>query len=186
MKKTTITLFLIAICSLSIQSQEASVEKSIYGVQTGLLGVWGYNESRLSNEFSLRTEVGLDFRILNSFFIPGGNKTLWAPSIRLEPRWYFNLEKRLKKGKNISNNRGNFLSLAVTYFPDLFVISSVDNIFVPNQFSVLPTWGIRRHLGKKITFETGIGIGYGKVIDKRFRDEGEVIGNIHLRFGFDF
>ncbi len=44
----------------------ASVEKSIFGIQTGFFGIWVHNEFRISNRFALRSEAGFD-----ASFIPG-------------------------------------------------------------------------------------------------------------------
>ncbi len=57
MKRNLIMLILSGLTILT-KGQETSVEKSTYGIQTGLLGVWIHNEFRLSNEISLRSEVG--------------------------------------------------------------------------------------------------------------------------------
>ena len=59
MKK--IILGLIFLGSIGIgRSQNASVEESIFGIQTGILGIWAHNESKLGNSIALRTELGLD------------------------------------------------------------------------------------------------------------------------------
>ena len=57
--------FILTLCGLSLiaKSQNASVEKSTFGVQTGVLGLWAYNEVKLSNSIALRTELGFDFGI---------------------------------------------------------------------------------------------------------------------------
>lgn len=185
MKKIIFTLSLMVLYVLSSQAQDASVEKSLFGAQAGFFGVWAYNESRLSNELTLRTELGLDLTVFNNFFI-SGTRTLWTPVINLEPRWYYNLNKRKEKGRSIANNNGNFLSLKFSYNPDLFVISSEDNIFVPNQISIVPTWGIRRSIGKHFTYETGFGLGYSRVLDNVLGDRNATVANLHLRIGFDF
>ncbi|MGG5485400.1 hypothetical protein [Gaetbulibacter sp. PBL-D1] len=59
MKQALLILTFFTI-SLSTQSQTTSVEKSTFGVQTGFLGIWVHNESRLSNSIALRSEIGLD------------------------------------------------------------------------------------------------------------------------------
>ena len=67
MKKTLLTLTL---CGLTFfgKSQDASVEKSSFGIQTGVLGIWAYNEAKLSNSIALRTEIGFDFGIWETTF----------------------------------------------------------------------------------------------------------------------
>ena len=66
MKKIITFIFL----SLSIfcKAQNSSVEKSVFGIQTGFLGIWGHNESRLSNKIALRSEIGFDAGYQSGFF----------------------------------------------------------------------------------------------------------------------
>ncbi|GAL79713.1 hypothetical protein JCM19274_3125 [Algibacter lectus] len=66
-----------------------------------------------------------------------------APVIRLEPRWYYNLDKRVSKSRSISGNAGNFLALQTSYHPNWFTISNYDNVEVVNQVSIIPTWGYK-------------------------------------------
>lgn len=47
----------------------------MYGIQTGLLGVWVYNEARLTNSIALRTEIGFDFGVWKSTFYIGAGYT---------------------------------------------------------------------------------------------------------------
>jgi hypothetical protein len=47
-------------CCLGSAAQHPGVEESTWNIQTGTLGVWANNESRLLNSVALRTEVGLD------------------------------------------------------------------------------------------------------------------------------
>ena len=158
MKKILLTLTL---CGLSFiaKSQNESVEQSTFGIQTGLLGIWIHNESKLSNQFALRSEIGLDTGIYGSD-VNDINGFLLAPTITLEPRWYYNLNKRESKSRRTDGNSGNFISIKTTYHPDWFVISNEDNINFISDISIVPTWGIRRNVGNHFTYETGIGIGY--------------------------
>jgi len=160
------------------QSQnKISVEKSIYGIQIGTLGFWFYNESKLTNTIALRSEIGLDAAAINYFFA-------LAPTINAEPRFYYNLKKRSKKGKSIFRNSANFLALEFFYVPDLFVISNRRNVSVTNSLSIIPKWGIKRTIGKHFTYELGLGIGYYiDLDDSRFND---TTADLHLRIGYTF
>ncbi|MEP2023098.1 MAG: hypothetical protein ABJI85_00455, partial [Reichenbachiella sp.] len=62
MKNSLLTLTLCGL-TLIAKSQNTSVEKSTFGLQTGVLGIWAYNEAKLSNTIALRTEIGFDFGI---------------------------------------------------------------------------------------------------------------------------
>lgn len=187
MKKTLLTL---TFCGLTFmaKSQTVSVEKSIYGIQTGFLGIWAHNESKLTNSITLRTEIGFDSGIWGgSFYDETG--FLMTPVITLEPRLYYNLNKRVKKSRRIDGNSGNFISLKTSYHPDWFVISNTENISAISDISIIPTWGIRRNIGKHFTYETGIGIGYRYVFAKQagYREnESEATANLHLRIGYRF
>ena len=83
MKYFNLILFLFT--SFSFSQTTNSVEKTIFGVQSGFLGVWAHNETKLSNQLSLRSEIGLDFGIQGN---DNYTTTALIPSIRLEPRWY--------------------------------------------------------------------------------------------------
>ena len=143
MKKILLTLIFCGL-TLVAKSQNASVEKSTYGIQTGFLGIWLHNESKLSEQIALRSELGLDSGIFGGSYYDSVGFLL-TPVIALEPRWYYNLDKRTSKSKNIAGNSGNFISLKTSFTPDWFVISNVDNLAILSNISIIPTWGIRRN-----------------------------------------
>jgi len=184
MKKGLITLIFCGLTCIA-KSQNSSVEKSIYGVQIGYLGVWLHNELRLSDQIVLRSELGLDGDYWNSRFT-GSNYTL-EPVITLEPRWYYNLDNRVSKSKSIDGNSGNFFSLKTSYQPEWFLISDVDFFGVERQISMVPTWGIRRNIGNYFTYEAGIGIGilYRRISQFDLEDVLPAV-NLHLRIGYRF
>lgn len=187
----------ISISSLKAQEQvsssTASVEESIFGVQAGVLGVWVNNEMRLTNSIALRTELGLDAALFGGsiYFEDSRTNYAFAPVITAEPRWYYNLNNRQKKGRKIFKNNGNFVGLEFSYNPNLFVISNVDNIEVFNQIRIIPKWAIRRTIGKHFTYEVGAGLGYRYAFfdenDYLFPpDKGEVILDLHIQLGYTF
>ncbi|MDG3580999.1 hypothetical protein [Galbibacter pacificus] len=82
-----------------------------------------------------------------------------VPSIALEPRYYYNFEKRETKGKRIHHNVAN--------------VEAVETI------SFIPKWGIRRNIGQHFNYQVGVGEGY--YIDAY--DSGLAM-DIHLRIGY--
>jgi len=203
MMKLFSILPLLHFFSLQVSAQnqndtsKISIEKSIYGIQAGFLGTWLYNESRLSNEFALRSQVGFDFRIegFREFESFGPNDDFYGIlHISLEPRWYYNLEKRLKKGKTIERNSGNFIALLASANLEGVSFTSNDRIESLHQIRLVPKWGIRRSLGKHISYEAGFGFGYAFFLNNTertgffpFRDErsGDFTVDLHLRIGLD-
>ena len=187
MKKLLMISALFAL-TINAKSQNTSVEKSTFGIQTGFLGIWVHNESKLSNEIVIRSEVGFDSAIWGGSFY---DKTgyVFTPVITAEPRWYYNLKKREGKSKRIDGNSGNFISLKTSFHPDWFVISNYDQLSVVSDISMIPTWGIKRNIGKHFNYETGIGVGYRYFFAKQagyVRNESDVAANIHLRIGYRF
>ncbi|PRY87994.1 hypothetical protein [Mongoliibacter ruber] len=170
----------------SSQAQEIpSVEKSIWQVQSLLVTKYFSNESRLKRDLALRSEIGFNFSYREGFSV-NQPTVAWWPFLRLEPRFYYNLQKRAAKGKKTAQNSGNFLALSTSYQPDWFVISNESNMGVIPTLSLIPTWGIRRSPTQHFNYEAGIGVGYGyeyyKVIPRTVA-MGEVFVNLHLRIG---
>jgi len=169
-------------------AQEAVVEKSITGVQTGIIGIWINNELGLTKEIALRTEIGLDAGLMSGTYIDG-TIFLLAPVITAEPRWYYNLDNRQKKGKSTQNNSGNFLGLNLSFHPDWFILSNVNDLSVMNQITIIPKWGIKRSIGQHFNYEAAIGLGYRHIFKKEygyFEDENEAALDLHLRIGYIF
>jgi len=186
--RTTFFALLLCVFTLTTTAQNASVEQSTFGIQTGFLGAWVHNETKLTNQIVLRSELGLDTGIWGGSYY---NKTgyVLAPVITLGPRWYYNLNKRTEKDRRIDGNSGNFITLKTSYHPDWFVISNYENVRIVSDISIVPTWGIRRNVGNHFTYETGIGIGYVYYLAKNagYRDnESDVAVNLHLRVGYRF
>ena len=175
--------------ALVAHAQTSTVEKSIFGIQAGFLGVWMNNESRLSPGISLRTEIGFDSEIFGGIFY---EKTgfIMAPVLTLEPRLYYNLEKRNSNSKDIKNNSGNFLGIKISYSPDWFLISNYDDVKIVDQVSVIPKWGIRRTFQTHFNFEAGGGVGYRYYFANPAAGyptgEGEPTLDLHLRIGYRF
>ena len=188
MKKLLFALTLFG-ATFSARSQNPGVEKPTFGLQTGVLGVWFHNESKLSDQIALRSEVGLDAGIFGGSRYYEGTGFLLIPTLTLEPRWYYNLGKRASRSKNTSDNGGNFVSLKTSFLPDWFVISNYSNIRVIDQITIVPTWGIKRNIGDHFNYETGFGLGYRYSFAKSAgysENEGDVAANLHLRIGYRF
>lgn len=192
MKKVLVALFLCGIISnvfAQNTTQNLSVEKSIFGVQLGLLSLTVHNEARLADKIALRSEIGF-----GSGLFSGYNDDIdffMAPILIIEPRFYYNFKKRVTKSRDIAGNSGNFLSLKTTYVPDWFVISSADNINVPNQISIIPTWGLRRNIGANFNYEAGFGIGWLHEFSEttqyyKTEAENSVAINLSFQIGYKF
>lgn len=195
MRHITTLLFLIISTFLFAQENnsktekpEAGVTKSMFGIQVGTLGTWVYNESRLSNKIALRSELGLQ-TFTSTDLSTKKTYNFLTPEIVLEPRYYYNLEKRSSKGKSIERNSGNYFSLRSSYFPDLFKIGSNGGFkFIP-ELNIIPTWGMKRNLGTHFNYELGGGLGYRKVFEtsrNQNKSNEDAVFYLHARIGYTF
>ncbi len=185
-----LALILLAFCIFTIKNnaQEASVEKNVWGIQAGIYPLSVYNEAKLTNTIALRSEVFLGF----GWSGYSGNST-WEilPYISAEPRWYYNIQRRVNKNKQINNNSGNYLSVLMGLQPG-FGITSHETTLYPVLYFV-PTYGLRRNIGKRFNFEAAFGVGYGWEF-KNYTSNGTTyndtesgtVTNIRLAIGYMF
>jgi hypothetical protein len=194
MKKLAVLFVLVF--SLNANAQEISVEKSFFEIQTGFVGLWINNESKLSNSLVLRSELGLehDFTVGDHY---EGADFILQPVLTVEPKYYFNLKKRNRKGRVISKNTGNYFSIKTSYHPDWFVINLDENITKTADLAIVPTWGMRRQIGNRFTYEAGLGLGYRIVflkenysngysqnVDDSGKNQNQYVPYLHLRIGY--
>lgn len=181
MKKIFFIIIILFGCN-SIKAQTTGVEKSIYSIETGFLGVWANNEYRLSNEISLKSELGMIAGLRGCTDC----KTQYAlvPEFTIEPRWYYNIENRKTKGKTIKNNSANFATLSFRYYPDWFVISNSPTASIQNQITIIPKWGIKGTISNSnFNYELGIGIGKRYYVDS---SQWDTAADLLIRIGYTF
>ncbi len=139
-------------------STKASVEKSVFSIQAGTIGIWINNEARLSRALVLRTEIGYSAQLLWGAGQDEG--FLMTPVFTIEPRWYYNLQKRKSKSKGIDGNSGNYLSLSSSFYPAWAVFSTYGHPVINPVLAIMPMWGIHRNIGRHFNYEVGAGFGY--------------------------
>lgn len=203
MKKNLWAVALIISCAANVFAQNDqnagnnSVEKSIMGIQIGETGLVFNYEFKLANQITLRTEAGytLAFSTGDDNFWTGEDEkgsTAALPTFTVEPRWYYNLGRRVRKGKEITRNRANYFSVLVNYSGGWGAIKFDNRIDdVPDITTIAPMWGLRRTLGKHFNYEVGAGIGYSYIskfehFDHTHQSDEGVILVARARFGFDF
>lgn len=184
--KKLLTIAMITVCCFFSNSQTKkevpSVEKSIFGVQAGLLGANVYNESRLADKWSLRSEIGvLGGYSYSSSRLEKKSRLHFFPTLSVEPRYYYNLERRQRLNKKTANNSGNYVGFNLGYLPDWFVISNYKyDVSNSNSMFFIPSWGLRRTFAKNFEYEFKMGYGYSINLDSNkgvgFLDLGFNIG----------
>lgn len=158
-------------------------QKSMTGIQAGLLGAWGYYEFSAARLLAVRTEVGF-----NSGY--GGGGVLVLPALTLEPRFYYNLDNRAAKGKTTTNNVGNFVAISHRYnYTGLNYSTNQEFDFAEaHGLSVFARWGMRRNLTKHLNFETSFGLGYGmySIRNSPHKNTAGSVFDMQVRLGYKF
>jgi len=148
--KTICCIFLIS--SICVEAQEIETEK------TSLLEDKIVRINLLSPGFGVELKTGkysslsLSAGVTNSWLYPTMNDESHngefgfvysiEPFINVNQKFFYNLNKRLKEGKNLSYNSGNFISIRSMALGSPFA----GNITRKNdyQFYLIPSWGIQR------------------------------------------
>ena len=160
-------VFILFFSLLKGHAQKASVEQNVWGVQTLVHPLSVYNETKLTDNIALRSEVGFSFaggNFQSTSYTEdqwSGGSLDWAawPVFIVEPRCYYNLNRRASKEKRIDGNSGNYLSLNIGVEPGVGFKS--DHVDLYPGVYVIPMYGLRRNIGRHFNFEAAFGIGYG-------------------------
>lgn len=139
-------------------SQENKYAEDVLGVKIGLIGGWINYEKALNDNVTINSEIGYE-----GGFLKGTNNKVdyvFTTIFSLEPRYYYNFEKRHNKEKKTVNNSANYLSSEIFYVSDLLSSTNRDNLGVNQSFGIIPKYGLRRVISGDLSFEFAFGIGY--------------------------
>lgn len=179
---SVLSIFIFSLL-FSQEKEKIKLDKSIIGFQIGLFGGDLYNEARISNNISIRTQISLNPSLWGGDLYSETGFAL-TPSISISPKIYYNLNKRAEKGYNTINNSGNFFSAKLEYTPNLFVISNNKDVYVNEMISLVPSYGLRRNFASNFNYELTLGIGVGKILKRNY--DLQVIPSISFKVGYDF
>lgn len=146
-KHIIISLLLLNFAHLNAQNKNSYLENNLLKINILSPGIT--YERSLSENTTLCTDLNLSLGI--SYNSNSGSNLLSTPYIREQYRYYYNLEKRKSKDKNIKNNSANFIALDGSYY--LKPIGNSQYVSVYDGFTFAPTWGLQR------TYQSGINLG---------------------------
>ena len=126
----------------------------------------GYSyERKIADEFTF--DAGIDFSF--DVYYPDDdifddNALVVNPTIHFEPRYYYNLERRYRRGRNVTFNSASYIGIYSELRMNPLVEENNGYWPVYDRFKIGPVWGIQRNLGRRgyINFN----LGYGLVIDE--------------------
>jgi len=147
--------FYILICLpfILVAQNKSKVKENLFKIN--ILNPGFTFEKGLMNNSTLCLDANLSF----GFTVHNNETTfLTAPLLRGQYRYYYNLEKRVSKGKDISNNSGGFVAFSSSYYfkpigNDAYV-SSYDG------FTLGGVWGFQKTYKRGINLSANTGLGY--------------------------
>lgn len=190
MKLKTLFFIVISIIPLCTKAQTHFTENN-HSASIHILGADYAYEHSLGKNFTLIGRAGLSggWMWSNSkidFYdgvIYENNSFYWliVPVLGAETRYYYGFNRRMEKGRNITKNSANFLSVNIqNYIP--YGLSS-EGLNIIGQTIITPTWGLRRvwHEHWMFEFTTGLNFGFN------YENAGfEWSPALNVRFGYAF
>lgn len=191
-------IILLAFTNLIVAQEKdlknnVSVEKNIFTIQASPISIFLADEYKLSKETVLHAEFGYKVSSVHftNYYGDGGYKTVFPAVFNIEPRWYYNLDRRAEKGKKTNNNSANFMAMGISYIPSSLVIHNLDsNYYLYNEFLFAPRYGFKRNFGKsnfnyELSFAAGYYYGYtNKNVYKK--NDSDFGFDLKFRFGYNF
>ncbi|MGY5848949.1 hypothetical protein [Salegentibacter sp. F14] len=174
MKKT----LLFCLCLFSLFSMRSQDQAS---VKDGLLSI-NILTPGLEYEYGLSASTTLDLRVGTGFAYQKnsfGEGFGIYPIFNIQYRHYYNLAKRLEKGKEINNNSANYIALSGVVQAGKPIVGDLE--YNEGFFGVIgPVWGLQRYYGSGFKLDLNLGAGYG------FNESGESFFSplIGLRLGW--
>lgn len=141
--------------------------KSLTKLDLGFGGVGFSYEPRLSNKMTIDLSAGVGGGYSVSEDRVDYRWDLLQPSIYfiVNPKLYYNRQRRINKGKSVLNNSGNYFGLRIKYTTESI---SSGNYYARDAALVNLHWGMQRAVGKKWIFNAHAGLGYAGDIGTGF------------------
>lgn len=117
-------------------------------------------ENKINNSsWSLNSELRYYIRYSKSGSTETGQfvSDIRKTTLSLEPRYYYNLKKRMAQGKSANNLSGNYFSFAMGYqwggenYKNIYINNTINNDdygYQTNIFTLAPKWGLQRRVFK--------------------------------------
>jgi hypothetical protein len=161
---TFLTLFLGHLLSSFGQTPKSDIKNKLSSLTKLDLGGQGIGltyEPRLSNKMTVDISAGVG----GGYDISEGsieiNYLKPAFYFSLTPKYFYNRQSRIDKGKETRFNSGNYFGLRIKYVtPNDRKSDLTGNSILANVH-----WGIQRAIGNHWTFNSHIGAGYAQDID---------------------
>jgi hypothetical protein len=166
MKKITFIFLSFLLFQTSKAQDSVSVERSLIGPSVNPFGSLSFDyEVKLSTEWTLLSNIGFSYDYDKENNRSNSKGYSLRPFLGIEPRWYYNLDRRTRLSKNTKFNTGNYWSVDMKLYPKSLLVTNQSNYSVENVVYLLPSYGIRRTLYKNLYFDGSLYAGYSYVFN---------------------
>ncbi len=167
---------------VSLPSTERTQSVSLSVIPLGA-GLYYSYEQPLGRLGSIVGRVGAEAGVAWGNNMLTGNYAWWAiaPTIDIEPRWYYGLDRRDRHGRDTSGNAGSFLAMQIKNVLPWGYISD-RGLSLTGATIVTPMWGLRRVWADHWQFEFTAGYSFGCGWESGFSTS----PHLGVRFGYAF
>lgn len=160
-----VTFLLVLIYPSFGQAAKSETElSSLAKIDIGLQGIGFTYEPKISNKIIIDLSAGAG----GGYDISERSITYYvlkpAFYLSLTPKYFYNIQARIKKGKNTQFNAGNYIGVRLKY------VTPLDGKTDAIRNSILTNihWGMQRGIGNHWLFNAHIGVGYAEDIDYHY------------------
>ena len=153
----TVLLFIFSCIGISMYAQDDNALEKQFGIEANLIGpgIGASYELPLSRRFLADLYGGLGTPILKGWGAIAIDDSHFKPYTRVAVKYYYNRDRRVRKGKEINNNRGNFLGIQNKMMYALGDYSPYST-FALNEIY----WGVQTEAAKKLLLTFHIGFAH--------------------------
>jgi hypothetical protein len=150
--KKTVLLFIYSFIGISIYAQDENYLQKQFGVEANLVapGFGVSYELPISRRFLTDIYGGFGMPIAKGWGSIAIDDGHIKPYTRIGIKYYYNRDNRVRKGKEINNNRGNFLGLQNKV---MYGVVTDDSTVLLNEIH----WGVQTEIARNLllTFQIG-------------------------------
>jgi len=155
MKKISLLFLCIAMPLVSNAQSSKNVEDNQFKIN--------FMTPALNYEIGIQRNSTLCFELGTGFALRGGSEVRtdfgFYPYLEGQYNYYYNLDRRIAKGKNIALNTGNFIAIKTSYSNGKPILG---DLYGNNYFFIGPMYGLQRTYKSGFNFEIAGGVGYYK------------------------
>jgi hypothetical protein len=174
-----ILFFVYSFSSFGQKSKDSINLTSLTKLDIGFQGLGLTFERRLSDKIAIDLSFGAGGGYDVSEDGVGFEWNVLQPAFYLAvtPKYFYNRQRRLEKGKKTNFNSGNYVGLRLKYTTP----SVASNDLLGSALLMNLHWGLQRAIGKRWTINTHVGGGYAQDLSSQF---GTIYPSIDLKFSY--